>query len=500
MEYLLEMEGIHKSFPGVTALDNVDFRVKPGEIHSLMGENGAGKSTLIKILTGVYSMDEGSVLLEGKKVEIHSTIEAQRLGISTVYQELNMIPHLSVAENIFLGRYPRTRAGLIDWKKLYADAQCLLDDMGLTFNVKKPLSSYGTATQQMISIIRAISLHCKIIVLDEPTSSLDTAEVEILFAFIRKLKEQKIAVIFISHRLDEVFAISDRISILKDGCNEGTYDVDAITPHDLVTRMVGREIVQCVRPQRSFNGSGVENVVELEHIFSSPKLRDISLRVRKGEIVGLAGLLGSGRTETAQVIFGYRTVDQGRVLLHNVPCHLRTPKDARNHRLAFCTENRREEGIVPNMSVRDNILLSSYQNLQKGGFIDRRAGAKVVDEYIGKFNIKTPSPMQSLKNLSGGNQQKVILARWLATNPDFIIFDEPTRGIDVGAKKEVESLIAGIAQSGIGVIFISSEMQEMTRNCDRIYVMRDGRIIGEISGDEITQDHITGIIAQGKAQ
>ncbi len=500
MEYILEMEGIQKSFPGVLALDNVDFKVKPGEIHSLMGENGAGKSTLIKILTGVYAKDAGKIILEGREMNIHSTIEAQHLGISTVYQELNMIPHLSVAENIYLGRYPHTKSGMIDWKKMFSNAQELLNSMGLKINARKVLNSYGTATQQMVSIMRAISLHCKIIVLDEPTSSLDTAEVDMLFSFIRKLKQQNISIIFISHRLDEVFLISDRITVLKDGKYEGTFETSELTQQELIKLMVGHNVERETKSQRGYSGEGKESVISLDNVFCSPKLKDITLHIQKGEIVGLAGLLGSGRTETAQVIFGYQTVDQGTLCIHGEDCKLHSPKDGRNHRLAFCTENRREEGIVPNMSVRDNILLSSYQTLQKHGMIDRKAGDQIVQEYIDRFRIKTPSAMQSLKNLSGGNQQKVILARWLATNPDFIIFDEPTRGIDVGAKREVESLIAKIADMGISVLFISSEMSEMVANCDRIYVMRDGRLIGEISGDAISQENITNMIARGKAQ
>ena len=365
MEYILEMEGINKSFPGVLALDDVDFRVKPGEIHSLMGENGAGKSTLIKILTGVFTKDAGKITLEGKETHIGSTLDAQRLGISTVYQELNMIPHLSVAENIYLGRFPRKKTGLIDWKKMYEDAQDLLNSMGLRINARRVLNTYGTATQQMISIMRAISLSCKIIVLDEPTSSLDTAEVKMLFSFIRKLKEQKISIIFISHRLDEVFALSDRITVLKDGKNRGTKAVGEITQRELITLMVGRNVERETKCLRGYKGDGKENVIELKEVFCSPKLKDISLCVRKGEIVGLAGLLGSGRTETAQVIFGYQTVDRGTIYIHGKRIRLRSSKDGRNHRLAFCTENRREEGIVPNMSVRDNILLSQLSNSAK---------------------------------------------------------------------------------------------------------------------------------------
>lgn len=497
MEYILEMKDIQKSFPGVHALDGVDFMLKPGEIHSLMGENGAGKSTLIKILTGVYKKDGGTILFDGKEVEIGSTIAAQDMGISTVYQELNMIPYLSVGENIFLGRYPK-KGNMIDWKKLYADSRKLLKDMGLHINAEAVLNTYGTAAQQMISIARAISLNCKVIVLDEPTSSLDADEVRMLFKLVKELKAKGIAVIFISHRLDEIYEISDRITVLKDGHYEGTYQAAELSQKELITKMIGRELEQNDKIERKHANSSEECIIALDRIVSKPKLRDISLQVKKGEIVGLAGLLGAGRTETAQVIFGYTVPDSGTVKVKDASVILKTPRDGLKNKMAFCTENRREEGIIPNMSVRDNILLSSLTAISRRGFLDRGKGEKIVDEYIERFHIKTPDAGQKIKNLSGGNQQKVILARWLATQPDFIIFDEPTRGIDVGAKKDVEILIAQIADMGLGVLFISSEMSELARNCDRVYVLRDGKIAGEIYGDEIRQENIAKIIAEGK--
>lgn len=497
MEYILEMKDIQKSFPGVRALDGIDFRLKPGEIHSLMGENGAGKSTLIKILTGVYRKDGGSIIFDGREVEINGTIDAQNMGISTVYQELNMIPYLSVGENIFLGRYPK-KGNMIDWKKLYKDAGELLQGMGLHIDAQAILNTYGTAAQQMISIARAISLNCKIIVLDEPTSSLDTDEVQMLFQLVKELKEKGIAVIFISHRLDEIYEISDRITVLKDGHYEGTYLASELSQKELITKMIGRELEQSEKIERSYENSSDECIIELDQIISKPKLKDISLRIKKGEIVGLAGLLGAGRTETAQVIFGYTVPDAGTIKVKDASVILRTPRDGLQHKMAFCTENRREEGIIPNMSVRDNILLSSLASISRHGFLDRAKGEEIVNEYIERFHIKTPDAGQKIKNLSGGNQQKVILARWLATQPDFIIFDEPTRGIDVGAKKDVEILIAQIADMGLGVLLISSEMSELARNCDRVYVLRDGKIAGEIYGAEIRQENITKIIAEGK--
>ena len=499
MEYILEMTGIRKSFPGVKALKGIDFKMRPGEIHALMGENGAGKSTLIKILTGVYQKDEGTILLDGRQVEIKSTIDAQNMGISTVYQELNMIPHLSVGENIYVGRYPK-KNNVIDWNALYDNAQKLLDEMGLNINAKAMLDNYGTAAQQMVSIARAISLNCKIIVLDEPTSSLDTDEVRVLFQLIRSLQKKNIAILFISHRLDEVYEISDRITVLKDGMYEGTYLTSELSQGELVTKMVGRELDKRDKTVREHKNSSEECVISLEQIVSRPKLKNISLHVKKGEIVGLAGLLGSGRTETAQVMFGYTVPDSGNILLKGEKVSLRSPRDGLKHKMAFCTENRREEGIIPNMSVRDNILLSSLKAIGSHGFLNRAKGDKIVQQYIKKFQIKTPSPEQKIKNLSGGNQQKVILARWLATDPDFIIFDEPTRGIDVGAKRDVENLVAQIADMGIAVLLISSEMSELSRNCDRVYVLRDGNVAGEVSGEEINPDTITEIMAEGKRE
>ena len=497
MKDILEMKNIQKSFPGVRALKGVDFKVKAGEIHSLMGENGAGKSTLIKILTGVYQKDEGSIFFDGKEVTIKNTIDAQNMGISTVYQELNMIPYLTVAENIFLGRYPR-KNNVIDWKKMNQNAQDLLDEMKLNIRADIELNRYGTAAQQMVSIVRAISLNCKLIVLDEPTSSLDTDEVRMLFRVIRDLQKKNIAIIFISHRLDEVYEISDRITILKDGAYEGTYLVSELGQAELITKMVGRKVEKKERIERLHSNSSDDYVIELKDILSKPKLRNISLHVKKGEIVGLAGLLGAGRTETAQVIFGYRMADSGTIKMHSVDLSLKSPRDGVKHKMAFCTENRREEGIIPNMSVRDNILLSSLRNISSHGFLNQKKGDEIVKQYLERFRIKTPSPYQKIKNLSGGNQQKVILARWLATQPDFIIFDEPTRGIDVGAKRDVENLIAEVADMGLAVLFISSEMSEIARNCDRVYVLRDGQVVGELSNQEIKQEIITNAIAEGE--
>lgn len=494
---ILEMKGITKRFPGVTALDSVDFVVKAGEVHSLMGENGAGKSTLIKILTGVYQKDSGTILFDGKKRNFSNTLEAQEAGVSTVYQELNMIPFLSIAENIFLGRYPKKKNGLIDWRTLYSDASAVLKDMGLDIDEHRVLNDCGTATQQMVSIARAVSLNCKLMVLDEPTSSLDADEVNMLFKMINELKARSIAVIFVTHRLEEVYRISDKITVLKDGKYEGTYLPSELDLVHLIGKMVGHSVEQKDKSERNFDPEGKEYIIEMSKICAAPLVKDVSIRIRKGEIVGLAGLLGSGRTETAQVLFGYEQPDSGEIIIEKSPVILKSPKDAVEKKMAFCTENRREEGVIPDMSVWDNIMISSIQKISKKGFVRRKEGNAIVNKYVDILQIKTPSVFQHMRNLSGGNQQKVLLARWLATDPKLMILDEPTRGIDVGAKKEVEILISNFADTGIGVLFISSEMSEMVRNCDRIYVMRDGVILDEISGDEISEENITRIIAEG---
>lgn len=488
-QYLLQMKSIVKEFPGVKALKNVDFNLYSGEVHTLMGENGAGKSTLIKILTGVYQKDSGEIIFDGNTVSFATTLEAQKKGISTVYQELNMIPYLTVGENIFLGRYPKKKTG-IDWNALHENAQRELDDMGLEIDSRRSLDSYGTASWQMVSIVRAISLSCKVVVLDEPTSSLDTNEVKTLFTIVDKLKKKGIGIIFISHRLDEVYAISDRITVLKDGAYEGTYYPGELTQLQLVQKMVGKNIEQSQRNMREFDGTSREYVVEMEQIWNRPKLNGVSINVKRGEIVGLAGLLGAGRTELARVLFGYDIPQAGSIRVNKKKVTLRSPTDALFQGLAFVTENRREEGVIPNMSIRENISISSMKSISRYGFIRRKEQAELAERYIERLHIKTPSMEQKLKNLSGGNQQKVLLARWLATNPCLVILDEPTRGIDVGAKQEVEELIKEIAEQGIGVLFISSELQELVRNCDRIFVLRDGKNQGELQKQDISEELI----------
>lgn len=496
---LVEIKDVSKHFPGVKALDHVSLSIRRGEVHALSGENGAGKSTLIKILTGVYTYDEGSIIFDGSPVAFKSTNESQKAGIGSVYQELNMIPYLSVAENIYIGDYPMGKQG-IDWKELYENAQKQLDSLNIDVDAKKQLNELSTAQQQMVSIVRAVSRDCKLIILDEPTSSLDTKEVKTLFSLVRQLKEKGVAFIFVTHRMEEIYQICDRITVLKDGQFIGTYQAEDLNQYQLVTLMVGREITQ-QRKQTYFSPEKDQNyVVEVRNLAKKPKVKDVSFGISRGEIVGLAGLLGSGRTEVAEMLFGSEMPDAGEILYEGILQKNISPTKAVRAGLAFCTENRRLDGIVPNMSVKNNIVLACMKQISRLGFVISRKRLALVNRYIEELRIKTPTPEQRIRNLSGGNQQKALLARWMATNPKLIILDEPTRGIDVGAKQEVERLVQQIASQGIGVLLISSEIPELVRNCDRVIVLREGEQVGELAGAQISEKAIMQIIAQNYEQ
>jgi galactofuranose transport system ATP-binding protein len=496
-ENILEIRNLKKAFEGVMAVDHVSFSVRRGEVHALMGENGAGKSTVIKIISGIHKADSGEVIYDGKKCSFSNALGAQHAGISTVYQELNMIPALSVSENIFLGRYPFDAWG-IDWKAMHAAAQSLVSDLDVGIDVRKPLAEFGTAKKQIIYILRAISLKSKLIVMDEPTSSLDTNEVEMLFGIIEKLKSAGIAVIFITHRLDEVYRRCDRVTILKDGRSEGTYPISELSQYVLLEKMVGRNSLALEYKRTRRNAKGDDRVLEVKNISRVPYVRNVSFELHRGEVLGLAGLLGSGRTEIARIIFGCDIPDSGEIRVKGKRLHLRSPTDAVSRGMAFCTENRREEGLFPNMSVQSNIVACALSKLTTLGFIDDRRRREVSRDYIRKLAIKTSSASQLVKKLSGGNQQKVILSRWLAMNPELIILDEPTRGIDVGGKREIEILISEFSRRGIGVLFISSELSELVRNCDRVIVLRDGRAVGELLGDDIEEKNIMWTIANNR--
>lgn len=495
-EYILRMEQICKYFPGTKALDHVDFHIRRGEVHALIGENGAGKSTLIKVLTGVYRKDAGKIEFDGKALEPTNALEVQQAGISTIYQEISLVPQLSVAENIFIGREIKCR-GMIDWKAIRERSRRLLSELGLDIDVTRLLEDYGTAIQQMVAIARAISINAKLVIMDEATSSLDDDEVKVLFGIIRKLQEKGIAVLFISHRLKEIFEISDMITVLKDGCLVGEYRTSELTRMELVSKMIGRAAEDIVDTHREYRTVTGDTYLKADGIRSGVRLNGLNLTVKKGEIVGLAGLLGAGRTELARVIFGVDKKDEGEIEINGTPVHFKIPKDAIRRSLAFCSENRKVEGIIPHLSVSDNISMANMGKISRFGVISGKKQDAVAREFIEKIRIKVSSPEQEIVSLSGGNQQKVILGRWLNTNPDFVILDEPTRGIDVGAKKEIEGLIHQMAAQGISILMISSEFEELVRNCDRVEVIRDGRNTGTLVGEEITEEHIMHAIAEG---
>jgi ABC-type sugar transport system ATPase subunit len=501
---LLEMTGITKSFPGVKALSGVDFRLRAGEVHALIGENGAGKSTLIKILTGVHRKDAGEIQLNGQTIEPTSSLDAQKLGISSIYQELNLIPSLSVAENVFIGREPRNRFGLIDWKKIKARAREMLRSAGLKeeIDVTQHLSRYSTSIQQMVAIARAVSIDAKVIVMDESTSSLNEKEVQNLFDVVRNLQAKGIAVVFISHRLDELFAICDRMTVLRDGQLVGEYPTEGLTKLKLVSAMIGRDASSIMASHKQYSdelAASRDYLCEASHLKSGTKVVDVNLSVKRGEVLGLSGLLGSGRTETAQVLFGDVVAESGEVRFKGEKQSLRKPGDAIEKGIGFCPEDRKVNGIVPHMSVLDNITLVLLPKLAKNGVVSSKDQREVAAEFVKRLGIKTPDLNQKICNLSGGNQQKVLLARWLCTNPSLMILDEPTRGIDVGAKSEIESVVADLAQRGIGVLMISSELEELTRGCDRIVILRDGRSIREIEGSQISEQRIAEAIAHEDA-
>ncbi|MBM7551886.1 sugar ABC transporter ATP-binding protein [Thalassobacillus pellis] len=495
---MLRMESITKKFPGVMALKGVSFEVYPGEIHALMGENGAGKSTLIKILTGVYQRDGGNVLFDGKKVNFKTPLEAQEGGISTIYQEVSLIPNLTIAENVMLGREPKTKWGSIDWKKVYKEAEIILSSLGITVDVKKSVNEYSTAIQQMVSIARSVSMKAKLVIMDEPTSSLDDKEVEVLYKVMNQLKAQGIAIIFVSHRLEEIYKMCDKISVLRDGSYIGTWKTSELQQESLIARMIGkseREVASLSDKREALDKSGESVLIQLEGVKQGNKVRNVHFSLHQGEILGLAGLLGSGRSEVAKIIAGIDGKEEGTLQIHGKEVNLYNTKQAIQKGVAILTENRKTEGIIPNMSVRENITLACLPKISKFSFISKRKQAKLVDQYIRRLGIKTPNPEQKIKNLSGGNQQKVLLARWLALNPDLLILDEPTRGIDIGAKAEIHSLMDELSANGLSLLIISSEFDELIQNTDRIIVLKDGVRVGELQGEERTQDNIMAVIA-----
>ncbi|WP_327351118.1 sugar ABC transporter ATP-binding protein [Streptomyces sp. NBC_01304] len=496
---VLAVHGLTKRFPGVLALDDVDFTARAGEVHALVGENGAGKSTLIKVLTGVYQPDEGEIRHHGSATAFATPLAAQNAGISTIYQEVNLIPLMSVARNLYLGREPRTRWGLIDFTRMHREAEQTLRDYGVRFDVRRPLRELGVGAQQMVALARAVSVDARVVIMDEPTSSLEPREVETLFGVIRRLRAHGIAVVYVSHRMDELYAVCDRVTVLRDGrlvhCGP-LAETDRLT---LVSLMLGRELGQ-VRAEgvTTFTGeheTGREPVLRAENLTRDHQLHGVDVRIHPGEVVGLGGLLGSGRSETAKAIAGALPLRGGRITVAGTAVRTGSTPAAIRAGIGLLPEDRKAEGIVPGLSVRENIALAALPGMSRFGLVSEARIDAVVDTFMKRLRIKASSPQQKVGELSGGNQQKVLLARWLAMNPKVLLLDEPTRGIDVGAKAEVQRLIDELAEGGLAVLLISSDIEELVEGSDRVVVLRDGAVVGELAGDDVTEDRLMQAIA-----
>ncbi len=501
-DVVLSMRGIGKSFPGVRALHHVDFTLRAGEVHALMGENGAGKSTLIKVLTGVYAKDAGTISIQGKEVVIRSPQDAQKAGISTVYQEITLCPNLTVAENMFIGREPESgflSGALVGWRKRYQRAGEILDSLGIPARPRQQLGSCSLAVQQMVAIARAVDMDCKVLILDEPTSSLDDKEVEMLFSLMRDLKARGVGIIFVTHFLEQVYAVSDRITVLRNGELVGEYEVEHLPQVELVAKMMGKELqgLSDLKRDESEQVRTDTPVYEAASLASASGIAPFDFAIRKGEVNGFTGLLGSGRSESVRAIFGADRVSGGSVQMDGQRVKIGAPKQAMKHGIGYLPEDRKDDGIIADLSVRENIILALQ--VMKGFFrpLSQAEQEAFADEYIKALEIKTASSDTPIKSLSGGNQQKVILARWLLTHPKYLILDEPTRGIDVGTKTEIQRLVRKLAEEGMSVTFISSEIEEMLRTCSRLIVMRDRKIVGELRGTELSQDNVMRTIAGG---
>ncbi len=498
-ETVLTMRGINKQFPGVRALNNVDFTLRKGEIHALMGENGAGKSTLIKVLTGVYGKDAGTIWIEGVEGEahIHSPQDAQNAGIATVYQEITLCPNLTVAENMYIGR----EAGLLVKRKEYEKkAGELLTNLNIPARPKQQLASCSLAVQQMVAIARAVDMKCKVLILDEPTSSLDDKEVQMLFSLMRDLKSRGVGIIFVTHFLEQVYEVSDRITVLRNGELVGEYAIEDLPQVELVAKMMGKDLNDLADLEQvgAKHAEKSEAIYEAEHLASSES-KPFDFVIHRGEVNGFTGLLGSGRSESVRAIFGADKVTGGKVKVKGKTVHISKPYDAMKNGIGYLPEDRKRDGIIADLSVRENIILALQ--VMKGFFhpLSRSEMEKFADEFIDALSIKTASKDTPVGSLSGGNQQKVILARWLLTHPDYLILDEPTRGIDVGTKLEIQKLVLKLAtEENMSITFISSEIEEMLRTCSRLIVMRDRRIVGELTGDQLTQVQVMKTIAGGE--
>ena len=494
-DVVLSMHSICKAFPGVRALHNVDFTLRKGEIHALMGENGAGKSTLIKVLTGVYSKDSGDIYLSGadKAITVHSPQEAQNLGISTVYQEITLCPNLTVAENMFIGRGSYS---FVSWREMEKKAKEILSNLGIPAKATQQLANCSIAVQQMVAIARAVDMDCKALILDEPTSSLDENEVAKLFSLMRDLKARGVGIVFVTHFLDQVYEVCDKITVLRNGELVGEYEIKDLPRVELITKMMGKELDDLSELQNKETAvMGETPVFEASGLSSSAGVKPFDFQIHKGEVNGFVGLLGSGRSESVRAIFGADRITGGRQQINGKAAKITKPIDAMKSGIGYLPEDRKRDGIIADLSVRENIILALQ--VMKGFFrpFSRSEAEAFASEYIKLLDIKTASADTPVSSLSGGNQQKVILARWLLTHPNYLILDEPTRGIDVGTKVEIQRLVLKLAEEGMSITFISSEIEEMLRTCSRLIVMRDRNIVGELSGEDITQDNVMHTIA-----
>jgi galactofuranose transport system ATP-binding protein len=498
---LLEMRGIDKAFAGVPALAGVDLRVEPGEVRALIGQNGAGKSTLIKVLTGVHRRDAGEIGFDGRQVDFGSPQDAQHGGVATIYQEVNLIPYRSVAENVCIGRAPR-RFGLIDWRAVNAEARERLAALDVHVDVTRPLYEFPIATQQMTAIARALSFDARLVVMDEPTSSLAEHEVSILLAVVRRLRADGVAVLFVSHRLDELYAVADTITVLRDGRVVADAPIGELSRYDLVSTMLGRALTESERRGRHVGDTRAADappVLEARDLRRPPALNGSSVALRPGEVVGLAGLLGSGRSETVRALFGADPVAGGEISRSGRAVAFGSPRDAIEAGIGFCSEDRKADGIIPDLSVRENLTLALLPRLTKRGIVDRARQQEIVDRFVQRLGIRLASPDQKVSELSGGNQQKVLLARWLATQPEVLLLDEPTRGIDVGAKQEIQDLVGELADDGVAVLLVSAELEELINSCDQVLVLRDGATVARLDGTDISQEAILHAMAEGSA-
>lgn len=499
---VLSVRHIAKTFGGIAALADVSLELLPGQVHALVGENGAGKSTLIKVLTGVYRADAGTIEYDGAEARFARPLDAQLAGISTIYQEINLVPLISVARNVFLGREPRNRLGLVDFRTMNAQARRLLAQVGVTVDVRRPLRSLGTGTQQMVAIARAVSTEAKVVIMDEPTSSLEPREVAKLFGVIEQLTASGIAVLYVSHKLDELYRIAQQVTVLRDGEVVHTGKISELPRLQLISHMLGRDIAQVQRQgvtafddRSGADPDAAEQLLDARGLSKRHQISDIDLSVAPGEIVGLGGLLGAGRSETVRAIAGATKLDAGEVRVRGSKIRNGSTAVAIGAGIALLTEDRKADGIIPGLSVRENIVLAAMPRLSKGGVVSTARQRAVVDIFMKRLRIKASSPEQKVSELSGGNQQKVLLARWLCLSPQLLLLDEPTRGIDVGAKAEVQALVAELAAEGLGVVLISSELEELIEGSDRIVALRDGRVVGELRGDAVTENALLTLLS-----